>query len=92
MKVKKGEADYERDSIIFDQIEYSWPVLFGLTLGAAQNGGYLNVLDFGDSLGSSYFENLVFLNALPQISWNVIKQANFVEAGQKHFQNKQLKF
>ena len=32
------------------------------------------------------------MNTLPQISWNVIEQANFVEAGQKHFQNKQLKF
>ena len=32
------------------------------------------------------------MKALPQISWNKIEQANFVEAGQKHFQNKQLKF
>ena len=92
LKVKKGEAVYERDSMIFDQIEYSWPVLFGLMWAAAQNSGYLKVLDFGGSLGSRYFENLVFLNTLPQISWNVIEQANFVEAGQKHFQNKQLKF
>ena len=27
LKVKKGEAVYERDSMIFDQIEYSWPVV-----------------------------------------------------------------
>ena len=45
MKVKKGEAVYERDSMIFDQIEYSWPVLFGLMWAAAQNSGYLKVLD-----------------------------------------------
>ena len=92
LKVKKGEAVYERDSIIFDQIEYSWPVLFGLMWAAAQNSGYLKVLDFGGSLGSRYFENLFFLDSLPHISWNVIEQAKFVEAGQKHFQNKQLKF
>ena len=37
-KVKKGEALYERDLIIFDQIEYSWPVLFRLMWGDAENG------------------------------------------------------
>jgi putative methyltransferase (TIGR04325 family) len=53
LKVKNGEAVYERDSVIFDQIEYSWPVLTGLMWAAAQNSGCLKVLDFGGSLGSS---------------------------------------
>ena len=37
LKVKNGEAVYERDSDIFDHIEYSWPVLTGLMCAAAQN-------------------------------------------------------
>ena len=49
LKVKNGEAVYERDSVIFDQIEYSWPVLTGLMCAAAQNSGCLKVLDFGGS-------------------------------------------
>ena len=57
LKVKNGEAVYERDSVIFDQIEYSWPVLTGLMCAAAQNSGCLKVLDFGCSLGSSNLEN-----------------------------------
>ena len=57
MKVKNGEAVYERDSVIFDQIEYSWPVLTGLMCAVAQNSGCLKVLDFGSSLGSSNLEN-----------------------------------
>ena len=57
LKIKNGEAVYERDSVIFDQIEYSWPVLTGLTCAAAQNYGCLKVLDFGCSLGSSNLEN-----------------------------------
>ena len=53
MKVKNGEAVYERDSVIFYQIEYSWPVLTGLMCVVAQNSGCLKVLNFGCSLGSS---------------------------------------
>ena len=30
LKVKNGEAIYERDSVVFDQIQYSWPLLAGL--------------------------------------------------------------
>ena len=57
LKVKNCESVYERDSVIFDQIEYSWPVLTGLMWAAAQNSGCLKVLDFGGSLGSSNLEN-----------------------------------
>ena len=64
MKVKNGEAVYERDSVIFYQIEYSWPILTGLMWAAAQNCGCLKILDFDGSLGSSYFENRLFLNSL----------------------------
>jgi len=92
MKVKNGEAVYERDSVIFDQIEYSWPVLTGLMCAAAQNSGCLKVLDFGGSLGSSYFENRLFLNSLPNFSWNIVEQTHFVVAGKKHIQGKYLRF
>ena len=43
LKVKNGEAVYERDSVLFDHIEYSWPVLSGLMWVAARNNGRLNV-------------------------------------------------
>lgn len=92
LKVKRGEAVFERDSVLFDQIEYAWPVLSGLMLAAARHGGKLNVLDFGGSLGSSYFQNRKFLQDLPDVCWNVVEQALFVEAGQVHIQNEQLRF
>jgi len=25
LKVKRGEAVYERDSVLFDKVQYSWP-------------------------------------------------------------------
>lgn len=81
LKVKRGEAMYERDSVVFDQIEYVWPVLAGLMLAAARNQGRLNVLDFGGALGSTYFQNRQFLEGLADVSWNVVEQAHYVERG-----------
>ena len=92
LKVKRGEAVFERDSVLFDHIEYSWSVLSGLMWAAARNGGRLNVLDFGGSLGSSYFQNLKFLASLPFVRWNVVEQEHYVIAGQNYIQDDQLRF
>jgi putative methyltransferase (TIGR04325 family) len=92
LKVKHGEALFERDSVLFDEIEYSWPVLSGLMWAAARNGGKLNVLDFGGALGSSYYQNRKFLQSLPEVKWNVVEQHHYVEAGRKHIEDGQLRF
>ncbi|MDE2041024.1 MAG: methyltransferase, TIGR04325 family [Patescibacteria group bacterium] len=92
MKVKRGEVAYERDSVVFDEIQYSWPVLAGLLWAANANDGRLNVIDFGGSLGSSYFQNLPFLKDLSELSWTIVEQKNFVDIGKKEFEDNQLKF
>jgi putative methyltransferase (TIGR04325 family) len=92
LKVKHGEAVFERDSVLFDEIEYSWPVLTGLMWAAARNDGKLNVLDFGGALGSSYYQNRKFLQSLHEVKWNVVEQPHYVEAGRKHIQDEQLRF
>ncbi len=92
LKVKRGEAVFERDSVLFNEIEYDWPVLSGLLWAAASSGGKLNVLDFGGALGSSYFQNLQFLKWLPVVKWNVIEQSHYVDAGRNHIQDEQLRF
>ena len=92
LKVKRGEAAFERDSVLFDQVEYAWPVLSGLMWVAARNRGKLSVLDFGGALGSTYFQNRRFLQALPEVRWNVVEQAHYVEAGQANIQDTQLRF
>lgn len=92
LKVKRGEAAFERDSALFDEIVYAWPVLAGLMWTAARNGGRLNVLDFGGALGSSYFQNRKFLRSLPEVRWNVVEQPHFVETGLKNVQDDQLRF
>ena len=91
-KVKRGEAAFERDSVLFDDIQYSWPLLAGLMWAAARNGGVLNVLDFGGALGSSYYQNRKFLCSLKSVRWNVVEQTHFVEAGRACMQDDHLRF
>jgi putative methyltransferase (TIGR04325 family) len=92
LKVKSGEAVYERDSVLFDEIDYSWPLLAALMWIAAQEDGVLNLIDFGGSLGSSYFQNRAFLQALKEVKWNIVEQPTFVQCGRQYFQDEQLKF
>jgi putative methyltransferase (TIGR04325 family) len=60
--------------------------------GAASNGGYLNVLDFGGALGSIYFQHRPFLRHLPKVRWNIVEQHHYVEAGTRHVKDEQLRF
>jgi putative methyltransferase (TIGR04325 family) len=92
LKVKRGESAFERDSVLFNQIDYTWPMLSGLMWAAARNKGRLDVLDFGGSLGSSYFQNRRFLQTLPELRWSIVEQAHYVEAGQTHIQDQHLHF
>lgn len=92
LKVKHGKAVFERDAVLFEEIQYSWPITSGLLLTAAREGGRLSVLDFGGSLGSIYYQNRKFLQGLSDLRWSVVEQPHFVEAGRKLIQDDQLKF
>ncbi len=92
LKVKNGQAVYERDSVLFDKIQYSWPVLSALLWSASLNNNRLNLIDYGGSLGSSYFQNRKFLSHIENLKWNIIEQNNFVENGRKYFEDQKLRF
>jgi len=92
LKVKTGEAVYERDSVLFDKVQYSWPLLAGLLWIASRESNRLNLVDFGGSLGSSYFQNRKFLEHLEDFRWSIIEQKNFVECGKQHFEDRCLRF
>nr|WP_176087482.1 TIGR04325 family methyltransferase [Leptospira alexanderi] len=92
LKVKQGEAVYERDSVLFNKIQYSWPLLAGLLYSATKSNLELDVLDFGGSLGSSYYQNRNFLQGIQKLSWNIVEQSNFVQVGKKHFEDDILSF
>ncbi len=91
-KVVAGEAACERDSVTFDRIDHSFPVLAVLLAAATENNGSLHVLDFGGSLGSSYRQCRGFLRGVRELRWNILEQPNFVRCGQAAFETDELRF
>ena len=91
-KVKGGQAAYQRDGELFNQIIYSWPVTTALMFAAAQNNGNLNVVDFGGSFANSYFQNKKFLDSLKSVQWRVVEQKSVVDAGSRHLACQEISF
>ncbi len=91
-KVVRGEAAYERDAMTFDKLELPVPLLDILFQAAAGNGGRLSVLDFGGSLGSTYFQCRNALNHLPGLEWSIVELPAHVACGQREFSNACLRF
>lgn len=92
-KVVAGEAAYERDSFVFDRIEYAWPLLASL-LQVALESRSLRVIDFGGALGSTWWQNRKYLGRLNgiEVAWRVVEQEHFVSAGNQEFRNGSLSF
>lgn len=91
-RVVAGEAVYERDSVTFDHIEYSWPLLACL-LQVGLERGSLRVADFGGSLGSTWRQNSRYLQKLRiPLSWHVIEQEHLVTLGNEEFSDGVLRF
>lgn len=89
-EVVAGRAAFERDGVTFDQLEYRWPLAAALLWRAALASGRLSVLDFGGSLGSSYRQLARLLDGL-DVSWGVVEQHDFVEAG-RQYEDEHLRF
>jgi len=89
--VEAGEASMERDSVLFEEREYTFPLATAL-LQAAAVDGRLSVLDFGGSLGSTYRQHQPLLDRLPDVTWSVVEQPGFVSAGQEQFESERLRF
>lgn len=91
-KVVDGEAAYERDSVVFGSVEYSWPLLAAL-LQVALERQSLRVIDFGGALGSTWRQNRKFLQRLSMpVSWRVVEQQEFVARGKEQFTDAVLGF
>lgn len=92
LQVRDGAVAYERDSVAFDKIEYSWEVLSGLLWIASRNANHLHVVDFGGALGSSYYQNIHFLSHIRDLRWAVVEQPAYVSVGREEFTNSHLAF
>jgi putative methyltransferase (TIGR04325 family) len=92
LKVKAGKAVYERDSVVFDKREYPFALISFLQHSALKKREALHIIDFGGSLGSTYYQIKDFLTPNVCLSWNVIEQEHYVATGKVHFEDKLLKF
>jgi putative methyltransferase (TIGR04325 family) len=92
LRAKNDPGVFERDSMILAQPEYSFPALSALLWVANRNAGRLKVLDFGGSLGSSFFQFRRFLGAIPALEWAVVEQPHFVECGKREIGGSGLTF
>jgi putative methyltransferase (TIGR04325 family) len=92
LKVKRGDAVFERDSVCFYKEEYRWRSLACLLATAAGRHDHLRVLDLGGSLGSYYYQHRKFLAMLKKVRWSVVEQQHFVACGREEFQDECLRF
>ncbi len=109
LKVKNGEAAFERDSVLFFEEENDENLLkclekVAISLEKGENTderdschealhqGVLRVIDFGGSLGSTYFQHQKALKKYPNLIWCVVEQSHFVEIGKREFESENLYF
>jgi len=89
--VKAGRAAFERDTVVFKEEDFRWPLLSNLLHLAGRRDG-LHVADFGGSLGSVYFQHRGYLDRIKDLRWSVIELPEITAVGRKEFQNETLYF
>lgn len=90
LEVKKGNAKYERDSVLFYDNSLNYELLAAI-LYAKNKNPEIEIVDFGGALGSLYFQHRDFLKDF-DLKWNVVEQERFYEAGKSHVEDLFLKF
>lgn len=92
LEVKNGKACYERDGYLFYERDY-YLQLIAILLGIYLERGKLQVIDYGGSLGSTYFQNRdKLVPYVDELNWNIVEQKHFVEWGRKNLEDDFLKF
>lgn len=92
LEVKEGRAAFERDSVAFAEMDHEPVILENLQRIAAAGNNELRVIDFGGSLGSTYFQYKKLLKDCRITSWLVVEQEHFVNVGNTDFADGVLRF
>ena len=94
LKVRDGEIGFQLDTVVFDRVIYSETVLAFLAIASAMNGGKLDIVDFGGSLGTNFAQNKKILRPFIEkgrCAWNVVERPPTADLG-KHFADENLRF
>ena len=91
--VKEGKANYERDGVLFYEKKYNYPLMLHICGIAKEYNNIFNVIDWGGSLGSTYFQNRKLIEDLNIIyQWTVVEQEHFVTFGKAKLCDEHLNF
>lgn len=85
-EVRKGNAEFERDGVLFHEKDYNFQLLSALflSINGVGESRSIDVVDFGGSLGSTFFQNRSLFDILTiSPHWTVIEQKQFVDLGKK---------
>lgn len=91
LKVISGKAQYERDSVLFYTKKIN-NFLINILFEIKNKNKPLNVLDFGGSFGSTYFQNYSILSDKKRFHWSIIEQPKIVQFANKQKLNENLNF
>ena len=91
LEVKELPDKFERDGVIIESKNFSYEA-FSYMIRWGMENGFLNVLDLGGSLGSSYFQFKKLFPLYKSINWSVIEQLHFVSTGNQFVKNNELQF
>jgi len=83
LKVISKEAKYERDSVLFYSEAINYPLIDIFNKIQKKKRTCLNILDFGGSLGSTYFQNYSILKNKNKFNWSIVEQEKIVKFAKK---------
>jgi len=89
-----GKAAFERDGIAFDKSIINPLLLTSLFYikKKQESSRILNIMDFGGSLGSIYFQHKRYLDLLKPLKWTIIEQEHYFNYGKNNLETKELVF
>jgi putative methyltransferase (TIGR04325 family) len=90
-KVRRGEAAFERDGVVFTEPEVNYPLACALLRSAARHQR-LHVLDFGGALGCTYDQLRPLLPVGLPVRWAIVEQPAHVAAGRHEFASGEISF
>ena len=95
LKMRDGLIEFQQDTVILDRVVYSEAILAFLAIASAMNGGKIDIVDFGGSLGTNFAQNRRVLRPFidrGKCTWNVVERPPTADLGRKHFQDENLQF
>lgn len=90
--VQRGDAAYERDTVLFPERELDFPLVAAVALARGISGREVRVLDIGGGLGTGFFRHREVLHQIGVASWRILETPAMVRASQELAVERDLSF